>query len=66
MRTLYATKPDKCGNTYKLVIDTERKQYANENTGFFHRSDAVTVTKRKMQKLKAAAIADGYTATNAL
>lgn len=45
MRILYATKTDRNGNTYKLVIDTDRKQYARECAGFFHRSDAITVSK---------------------
>ena len=66
MKTLYATKPDRCGNTYKLIIDTDRKLYAEENAGFFHRSDAVTITRRKMRELKTAAISAGYTETNAL
>lgn len=66
MRTLYATKPDRCGNTYKLVIDTEKKLYAEENTGFFHRSDAVTITKKKLHELKTAAISAGYEHTSAL
>lgn len=66
MRTLYATRPDRCGNTYKLVIDTERKLYADENAGFFHRSDAVTITRKKMREIRTAAISDGYTRTDAL
>lgn len=66
MKTLYATKPDRCGNTYKLAIDTERKLYADENAGFFHRSDAVTITRREMRKIRAAAVSEGYTRTNAL
>ena len=66
MRTLYATKTDRNGNTYKLVIDTDRKMYADENTGFFHRSDAVTITRKKMRELRTAAISAGYTYTRAL
>lgn len=66
MKTLYATKPDRNGNTYKLVIDTERKLYAEENAGFFHRADAVTITRKKLRELKTAAISAGYTYTNAL
>lgn len=66
MRTLYATKRDRCGNTYKLVIDTERKLYADECAGFFHRSDAVTITRKKMRELRTAAISAGYSHTNVL
>ena len=66
MRTLYATKPDRNGNIYKLIIDTDRKLYAEENAGFFHRSDAVTITRKKIRELKTAAISAGYTATSAL
>lgn len=66
MKTLYATKTDRNGNTYKLVIDTDRKMYADENTGFFHRSDAVTITRKKMRELRTAAISAGYTYATAL
>ena len=61
MIILYATKPDTNGNTYKLQIDTEKKQYTTEPGGFFHRSDAVTVTKKELRTLKENAIKEGYT-----
>ena len=66
MKTLYATKPDRNGNTYKLILDTDKKLYALENSGFFHRSDAVTITRKKMRELKTAAISAGYKEVNVL
>jgi hypothetical protein len=60
MTTLYATKPDTNGNTYFLRLDHERKEYAEQPAGFFHRADAVTVTRRELRRIKADAIANGY------
>ena len=66
MITKYATKRDINGNTYKLIIDTERLLYAQENAGFFHRSDFLTIGKRErarmIDKLKGA----GYRETSAI
>ena len=66
MKTLYATKPDRCGNTYKLVIDTDKRQYSHENSGFFHRSDAITTTRANLRRLEEEAKRNGYTAAPAL
>lgn len=66
MKTIYATKRDINGNTYKLIVDTEKRQFAHENSGFFHRSDAVTVSKRAIREIKSQVVADGYTETDAL
>ena len=56
----FATRRDKNGNTYKLIIDTTSKKYARENAGFFHRSDYVTMGKRDIEKIQAALISDEY------
>ena len=56
----YATKTDINGNTYKLIIDAGRQIYSRENSGFFHRSDFVTVTKRDYRKLLEEAKTAGY------
>ena len=60
MTILYATRPDINGNTYKLKIDHSAKTYTTNPGGFFHRSDAVTVTRRKLQELREEAKAAGY------
>ena len=62
MIILYATKLDANGNIYKLQLDTDKKQYTTEPSGFFHRSDAVTVTKKELRKIRQNAIKEGYTA----
>lgn len=66
MITKYATRRDINGNTYKLIIDTDNRLYALENSGFFHRSDFTTIGKRErarmIDKLKNA----GYRETNAI
>lgn len=56
----YATKTDINGNTYKLIIDTDGRTYARENSGFFHRSDFVTVSKRDYHKLLEEAKTAGF------
>lgn len=56
----FATRRDKNGNTYKLIIDTTSKTYARENAGFFHRSDYITTGKRDIEKIQAALISDEY------
>lgn len=58
-----ATKRDINGNTYKLLIDHEKKTYTTEPAGFFHRSDYMTITKRDMNRIKAEIKAAGYKAT---
>lgn len=60
MIILYATKPDTNGNTYKLKIDHTNKTFTTNPGGFFHRSDAVTVTKREYKTLRDEAIKAGY------
>lgn len=58
-----ATKRDINGNTYKLLIDHEKKTYTTEPAGFFHRSDYMTITKRDMRRIREEIKAAGYTAT---
>lgn len=57
-----ATKRDVNGNTYKLLIDHEKKTYTTEPAGFFHRCDYITITKRDMRKRREEIKAAGYTA----
>lgn len=66
MITKYATKRDINGNTYKLIIDTERLLYALENTGFFHRSDFVTIGKRERARMIETLKDAGYKEINAI
>lgn len=61
MIILYATKLDTNGNIYKLKIDHARKIYTTNPAGFFHRSDAVTITRRQMREIIEEARAAGYT-----
>lgn len=60
MIILYATKPDTNGNIYKLQLDTDKKTYTTQPGGFFHRSDAVTVTKRELNRIRENAKAENY------
>ena len=66
MITKYATKRDINGNTYKLIIDTERRTYAQENAGFFHRCDFITIGKRERARMIEDLKTAGYTEANAI
>lgn len=60
----FKTKQDTNGNTYKLIIDTVSKQYAGENTGFFHGSDFITVGKKDLRKIRVMLSVEGYQEIN--
>lgn len=66
MITKYATKRDINGNTYKLIIDTERRLYAQDNSGFFHRCDFITIGKRERARMIETLKDAGYRETNAI
>lgn len=61
MKTLYATKADINGNIYKLELNHIDKTFTTNPAGFFHRSEAVTVTRRKLREIKEEAKKAGYT-----
>ena len=58
MKNLYITKPDACGNVYRLTIDHTSRTF--HSFGLFTRAEAVTVTHKKMREIEAEAKAAGY------
>ena len=62
----FATKNNINGNHNILVIDTDAKQFATCATGFFHRSDFVTVGARDLQKIKNDALNNGFKIVNCI
>lgn len=62
----YCTKRDINGNTYKLIIDTNKQTYARENGGFFHRSDFIEISKRDYRKQIDELITTGYREVNSI
>lgn len=50
MLVRYCTRRDTNGNTYFLIIDHEKKVYARQPAGFFHRSDYTQITKKDIHK----------------
>lgn len=61
-----ATKTNTNGNHNILVIDTDKKECASCASGFFHRSDFVTVGARDLQKIKADLLNDGFKVVNCI
>lgn len=59
MKQQYITKPDQCGNVYRLTIDHNAKTF--HNFGLFGRHEAVTITRRKMREIEEEAKQEGYT-----
>lgn len=62
----FATKNNINGNHNILVIDTDAKECASCASGFFHRSDFVTVGARDLQKIKKELLKDDYRIVNCI
>jgi len=62
----FATKNNINGNHNILVIDTDSKECASCASGFFHRSDFVTVGARDLRKIKDDLLNDGYKIVNCI
>lgn len=58
----FATRRDTNGNTYFIVLDTERKQFSEMPSGFYHKDDYMQITRRELRAIKEKARADGYEA----
>ncbi len=56
----FATKRDRNGNRYYLILDTERKQFSETASGFYHKDDYIEVTKRERRSLEIRALTDDY------
>ena len=62
MTDRYITKADRNGNTYRLEIDHNgRRVIYNYSCSLFTRSEAVTVSKRDLQEIRANYKNAGYT-----
>ena len=64
MITQYATKRDRNGNRYFLILDHDAKTYTTSETGFFHADDYVEVSKEKRRQLLEEARAAHYMSAN--
>lgn len=60
------TKTDINGNKYKVIFDTDKKIYARENAGFFHKSDFIIVTKRDINNTINELKNNGYKEVNCI
>ena len=56
----FATRRDVNGNTYFIVLDTEKKQFSEMPSGFYHKDDYMQITQRERRAIKEKAKADGY------
>ena len=56
----FATRRDANGNRYYLILDTEKKQYSETPSGFYHKDDYTQITLRELRAIKEKARADGY------
>lgn len=60
MRIKYKTATNINGNTYYLLMDTEKKEI-NTNASFYSSSDIdVKITRKEMAEIKEAAKRDGW------
>lgn len=56
----FTTRRDANGNRYYLILDTERKQFSETASGFYHKDDYMQITRRERRAIKEKARADGY------
>lgn len=60
----FATRRDTNGNRYYLVVDTERKAFAETSGKFYHEGEYIQITRRERRAIKEKAKADGYKAVD--
>lgn len=62
----FATRRDTNGNRYYLILDTEKKTFAETSGRFYHEGDYLQITQRERRAIKEKAKADGYKAVNCI